>query len=261
MNSMHYLLKLQYLGHRFDGVQKNPGIRSLQGLLEERIVTAFGLTEGCSTKFSSRTDKMVSALENYCLLMTGDVQLPGSAMVRLNAFLPPDIRVLEFKKVDSSFVLQKAVVEKEYTYTFSCARQVHPFVSPFVVNFEDELDLQVMKEAAELFVGEHYFMNYCLRPKAASEFTRTIFSCSLERAEGHKYPYYPEDVYQVSIRGDRFLRGQVRLMVGTLIRAGKKEITLTQIEASLKQADPSFVKFLVPAAGLTLTKSRLLPDL
>jgi len=82
-----YLLTLTYLGFRFDGVQKHPGLKTIAGLIEERFLRTFP-ERTVKLKFSSRTDKLVSSLESYCLLITEGEQLPPDFFHILNRELP-----------------------------------------------------------------------------------------------------------------------------------------------------------------------------
>ncbi len=251
MNSKRFLIKLQYLGIRFHGVQKQKDHTSIQ----ERVEKAIGLS--VKTIFSSRTDAFVSALENYCLVMFEEEVEQGKLEEALSK-LPPDIRVLEMRKVSRDFTMLSRSKEKEYHYYFSFNEvSLHPFCAPFMTLIREELNLEVMKKGAELFCGTHTFINYAYKPKPDSLFERTILKSEI--VENHEFTasFFPERSYCFKVKGHGFLRGQVRLMMGALFRLGMGELTLSSLEKSLKEEDPDFVKWQAPPTGLILKETKL----
>ncbi len=251
MNSKRFLIKLQYLGIRFHGVQKQLEHSSIQA----RVEKALGLN--VKTRFSSRTDAMVSALENYCLVMF-DEAVEQKQLEELLSKLPPDIRALEIKEVPVHFTMLAHTKEKEYHYYFAFNEEsLHPFCTPFMTLIREELNLEAMKKGAELFCGTHSFINYAYRPKPGTVFEREILKSEIVENTELLANFFPKNTYCFKVKAQGFMRGQVRLMMGALFRLGMGEITLLALENSLKQEDPHFVKWLAPASGLVLQQTKL----
>ena len=252
-----FLLTFQYLGFRYFGVQKHPGLKTIQELIEKKVSDQF---PAClvHTKFSSRTDKMVSSLESYCLLTLKGETLPDADHIKEMIQFPADVLILDCKKVPSDFRLLKSIVEKKYHYYFSVNINLpHVFSAPFMSHFKEKLDIELMKKGAELFVGTRELPNYVMKTETLKK--RTISHCRISRNTDLCASFFPETSYVLEVQGTSFKRGQIRLMMGALVRLGKNEISLTDFEHSLNESDPGWVKFLAPPSGLMLVKSHLLP--
>jgi len=257
MLASRILLTFQYLGFRFDGVQKNPGLKTIHSLMLERFHRAFP-GRNLKMRFSSRTDKMVSSLESHCLLMIEGDKLPENIVEIFNRHLPADIKILSAHPVDLDFVLLKSVQQKNYHYYFSEGQgRGNPLASPFMTSFEEKLDIELMQKASSLFQGEKCFVNYTINDKKDEECIRKIKVCRIDKNTHFTASFFPASSYFLEIEAKGFMRGQVRLIMGALVRVGLNELTLSEVEKSLKGKDPSFVKFLAPASGLMLTKSHI----
>jgi len=256
MNSKRFLIRLQFLGLRYHGVQKQVNHQTIQGRLEQTLSAAFK-EEELKTRFSSRTDAMVSAEESFCLLMFNNPQSQSSVESALTK-LPPDILALEVKAVEENFTLLKKTKVKTYRYFFSHGQsKPHVFAAPYMTILNEELDIELMKEGVNLFLGTHHFENYCYKPKEGTSFKRTIESVRVIENTFLTANFFPDQSFVFEVSSTGFMRGQVRLMMGSLFRLGKKEITLSELRSSLKSADPSFVKWMVPSSGLILHKTEL----
>src|SRR5690606_13883135 len=100
----YYLIKIQYLGYRLHGWQKQPGLKTVESLIKKTLKFVLG-----DLKFkvlgASRTDAKVSAQEAAFELFTDHEPLKNTAdfLVDFNQNLPPDIRALSIKEVDAGF--------------------------------------------------------------------------------------------------------------------------------------------------------------
>lgn len=257
MNSKRYLVKLQFLGFRYHGIQKQSHHQSIQGKIEDVLSKNFS-HNSFKTRFASRTDALVSALETYFLLMFSLEEDQSLVKEVLFGNFPADIKILEVTAVENHFTMIKASELKEYHYYFSFGgERNHPFSSAFITQISESLDIEKMKAAAHLFVGRHNFINYCYRPKELTPKERVIVSSEVLRNDVMTATFFPEHSYYFKVKAPSFMRGQVRIMMGTLIRVGLGEISLEDLSESLKKEDPSFIKFQAPAAGLVLYKTQL----
>ena len=256
MNSKKFLIRLQFLGFRYHGVQKQTAYQSIQGRIESILVEHFPERDFL-TRFSSRTDAMVSAEESYCLIMS-DTLFSQAELEAALFKLPPDIYVFDVRAVGDDFTLLRKIKTKVYRYYFSHAQRTgYVFAAPFMTILHEELDIDLMKKGAALFIGTHYFENYCYKPRPGTLFERTIESSEIKDNNFFTASFFPDKSYVFEISSHGFMRGQVRLMMGALFRLGKKEIKLSELESSLKSHDPSFVKWMVPSSGLILHKTEL----
>jgi len=204
---------------------------------------------------SGRTDAMVSAQEAAFELFLYE---PLHDLVEfLNLFnhnLPQDIRALSIKEVDADFnIIQNSKV-KEYLYLFAHGGRNHPFCAPIMTTILNELDIDSMKRGAALFQGEHNFKSYCYKATENGIYTREIINCELVENTVFTANYFPEKTYLLRVQGKGFMRNQIRLMMGALIKLGRGEVTLQYIKDSLKPESKEVMDYIAPASGLILNK-------
>ena len=248
-----YLFHIQYLGFRFHGWQKQPGVKTLESML--RKTTSFILGhDDFRILGSSRTDARVSANHAAFELF---LKAPLGMNERMEAFnlnLPNDIRVLGIEPVDASFNIIQSPRTKEYLYLFSFGDTCHPFCAPILSSFPDQLNIEIMKEGAKLFEGTHNFRNYCTKPGPGTLFQREIHASRIENNTAFFASFFPEKSFLYRIRSRGFLRNQIRLMMGQLLCLGRGEIQLEDIRKSLMGDVSQPFKTIAPASGLMLNR-------
>ncbi|AGA79219.1 tRNA pseudouridine(38-40) synthase TruA [Echinicola vietnamensis] len=250
-----YLFYVQYFGYRYHGWQKQPGVKTVQEMLERSFKGWLGHGE-FKLLGAGRTDAGVSCMQGaFELFSATEEQLDG--MVKgVNAFLPDDIRLLSVEPIGQDFNIIQDVREKEYRYYFSYGAKPHPFSAPFVVVFPEQLDVKLMQEAALYFEGLNDFRNFCTKPKSDAVFTREVFASSVKE---YKQPEMEWDLqaptYCFSVKGKGFMRNQVRLMMGTLYDIGRGKLTIRELQEALKGHRNVFpLSEKAPARGLVLNQ-------
>ena len=252
----YYLIKVQYLGYRLHGWQKQPNLKTAEGLIYKTLKWVMP-----EAKFkilgTSRTDAMVSAEESaFELFMDHEpLQDLDDFLAEFNLNLPQDIRALSIETIDEKFNIIQQSKTKEYAYLFTYGEKFHPFSAPFMANFQEELDIEKMKKAALLFEGTHNFQNYCVRVSEKSTFERTMIKSEIVTNTLYTANFFPKQSFLFHIHAAGFLRHQVRLMMGSLVLVGRGELELSQIEESLLADTPHLqMDYLAPASGLILNK-------
>ena len=249
----HYLFIVQFLGFRYSGWQRQPGQKTIEEMLWKTI--NFILP---NRKFkllgAGRTDAKVSALEAaFELYLEGDPLKDHNTFIdELNLNLPPDIKILKCIKVNKEFNIITDCIEKEYLYFFASGSKNHPFSAPFITTIHEDLDIELMKQGASLFTGEHCFRAYTTRDKENRQFIRSVDSCEIITNELLRANFFPPESYILVIKATGFLRYQVRMIMGVLFLLGKKQIELEEIEASLKTGYDRILTNIAPGSGLIL---------
>lgn len=247
-----YIVKIQFLGFRFHGWQKQTNAKTLHEMVDKSLEFVFQHTN-FKTLGASRTDAKVSATNYVFELFMNEEIDRFHFLSSLNSNFPNDIRALSVKKVTKSFNIIQQSKLKEYLYFFSYGEKNHPFVSPILVGIEENLDIELMKIGAKLFEGKHYFHKYCTKPSNKTNFKRDILSCEIYNNDIYTANFFPKKSYVLRVKGKGFLRYQIRFMMGVLFQLGKNEITLEYIERSIaKNNDRKPLKFIAPASGLQL---------
>ncbi|WP_200977156.1 tRNA pseudouridine(38-40) synthase TruA [Echinicola sp. 20G] len=228
-----YLFKVQYLGFRYHGWQKQPGVKTIQEMLERAFKAKLGHGD-FNILGAGRTDAGVSCMGGFFeLFSTEEVNLDG-VINGVNKYLPDDIRLITAEPIGPKFNIIQDVKEKEYRYYFSYGDKPHPFSAPFVVVIKDQLDIELMKQGAALFSGVNDFRNFCTKPKPETVFKREIKQSSLEEYKHADVEWeMSAPVYCFSVKGKGFMRNQVRLMMGALIDLGSHNLTLAHLKNAL----------------------------
>ena len=247
-----YLVKIQFLGFRFHGWQKQPHLKTVHAVLDKTLKFVF-----VGIRFKSvgagRTDAKVSA-SLYAFQLFIDIKVSEKEFLDdFNKNSPADMRAISLQKVSDNFNIIQHPKVKEYRYYFSYREKNHPFASPLLVSFQGDLNINLMQKASKLFEGEHYFKNYCTKPSEKTILYRKIEACFIERNTELVASFFPEESYVFVVKGKGFLRNQIRLMMGALVDVGKGVYDLEFIVSSLKKNNNiPFFKNIAPASGLQL---------
>lgn len=253
MSEHFYLIHIQYLGFRFHGWAKQPGVKTVHHMIDRTLKYVFG-EKPFKTLGSSRTDAMVSAEHFAFELFTQEALEREDFLQQFNLNLPADIRAVDMEEVDARFNIIQNPKEKEYVYLFAFGEKAHPFSAPFVTTLPDELDIEIMKLGAALFQGEHFFGAYCKKPNEQTRVNREVVLSEIRPNELLSANFFPEQTYAYHVKAKGFLRNQIRIMVGQLFRLGQGVISLDDLQASLLPGFDQHLSYIAPASGLMLHK-------
>lgn len=250
----YYLVRVSYLGFRFSGWQKQPGVKTIEGMLEKTIKFVL---ESTSFKIlgAGRTDARVSSLNGAFELFIDHKPLENldQLVLLFNKNLPSDIRIEGITAASEKFNIIHSAKEKTYCYLFSYGQKAHPFCAPFMANYIDALDIELMKKAARLFEGTHNFKNFTIKNNTANtQTTRCITTCEIKANTALAANFFPETSYVLEVKGKGFLRYQIRLIMGALVCLGNKSITLERIKELLKGEVEGHVPYVAAGSGLHL---------
>lgn len=208
------LLKIMYDGADFHGFQTQPGLRTVQGELTERLSVLFGCpvaVTGCS-----RTDSGVHAL-GFCVTVQArdlrELTLPVSKICRAAAgVLPRDISVAGAFIVEDDFHPRYSVVKKEYVYKIWDSAVMSPFMRGRALEYKRSISLEAeakMRDAAKHFEGTHDFTSFMAQGSKIVDAVRTVYGTDIYR-DG-------DGCLCFSVSADGFLYNMVRIMTGTLL--------------------------------------------
>ena len=254
MQKFYYLIELQFLGFRYHGWQKQPDVKTVQKMVEQTL-TYILRHDDFKTLGASRTDAMVSA-NNYGMELFVDKPVKTDKLLKsLNNNLPADIRALSIKEVSEQFNIIQSPKVKEYVYLFSFGEKYHPFSAPFITHINGDLDIEKMKTAASIFVGEHNFSAFTHKPSKEATLYREVLSCNIEVNNLFTANFFPEMSYLMRVRGQGFSRHQVRLMMGALFDLGRGKLERSDIVEALNAERISrHISEMAPAPGLILNR-------
>lgn len=251
----YYIVRLQYLGFRFSGWQKQPGQLTVERMLVKTLKFILPDTD-FKILGAGRTDAKVSSLDGAFELFIMEHELPPlKEFIHLfNTNLPSDIRVTEITPTTADFNIIQHSKSKEYIYLFSYGTKNHPFCAPFLTNVLVDLDIELMKEAATLFVGTHNFSSYTAKLQPNTTVVREVQSCELVTNSLLSANFFPDKSYALIVNGAGFMRYQIRMIMGALFQIGKGELSIQDIKESLKADTEVMLTTVAPGSGLLLNK-------
>lgn len=235
-------LTIEYEGTNYVGWQRQPNGISIQQVMEEALARLGG--ESVRLHSSGRTDARVHARGMVAAFVT-EKSLPLSAYCEgMNCILPPDIAVLSAEEAPLDFNPRHDARGKHYRYSLHIARCRSPLLRNFAWHLRDSLDLGLMKQGGEYFVGEHDFAAYRTTGCAARTTVRRIDALEIEPAGS---------LLQINVYGTGFLRNMVRIMAGTLVEIGRGKLPPERVRDSL--LNPSLkAGMTAPPEGLCLVE-------
>ncbi len=248
-----YIIRMQFLGFRFHGWQKQKDQKTLQGHVEKTLKFVLGAGKA-KVLGSGRTDAKVSANDFPMeLFIYEEITDLDNFLIEFNNNLPADIKALSVIETNDKFnIIQNSKV-KEYLYFFSFGTKNHPFSAPLITCFHEHLDLELMKKGAQLFQGEHWYKHYCTKPTEFANYNREITVSEIVVNDIYTANFFPEKSYVYRVKSRGFLRNQIRLIMGTLFRLGQGEVDLEFIKKSLIEHNIDRpLPFVAPASGLIL---------
>lgn len=182
--------------------------------MQDALEPALASIAGTPVKLTGagRTDRGVHARLQVAHFDT-EAQRPSSAWVRgVNALLPDSVAVLWSHEVPDDFHARYSARARTYRYEL-LNRPVRPGLAAHYVGwFHLPLDVESMRAAAALFVGEHDFSAFRSSECQARSPVRTIHAFTIEVSE-HRIDFV--------VRANAFLHHMVRNLVGTLVYVGK----------------------------------------
>lgn len=237
-------LVVQYNGKEFCGWQVQPNKRTVEGELEK--VLEFLLKEKIKTFASGRTDSGVSSYGQVVHFDTEQVIDVKKLHTSLNGLLPKDIAIVSCENVDSSFDARFSVKKKTYQYRFYVSRFELPLFEDFAFRVNDYVSIEKMKEACKFFIGTHDFGSFVSKKSGKTDFVRIIFESKIvELGDG---------LYAFEVTGNGFLYNMVRIMFGTILKAGYGQIEPKDIDEILKGKNRTLAGKTMPSKALVMKK-------
>ncbi len=235
-----YALQFAYDGGSFHGYQIQPNAPSVQAELEEKL--SLLLAETISITGSGRTDTGVHASHQIAHFDTNR-KIDFNLIYRFNRMLSPALTAQAIFAVSDDFHARFDATSRTYEYRIT--RHKNPFLSDFAYWYEADLDVDAMNQAANLLLHHTDFQCFS---KVKTEVN--TFECTIMRA----FWEVQGDSLVFTIEGNRFLRGMVRAVVGTLLEIGMGKWTQADLARILQSKSRQEAGRAVPAHGLHLVK-------
>ncbi len=243
---MRYFITLAYRGTRYAGWQSQANALSVQDVLEKALTTLLrqpiGLV-GCG-----RTDAGVHA-RYYVAHFDAEGALPETFLANMNGMLPEDIAVYSAKAMPSEAHARYDAIERHYQYYISLRKNPFDQETSWFLPKATSYPLDILQTTADLLLQYDSFLPFC-----KVDGGNTHYRCRLFLAQWQLIPEEGQLVFHIA--ANRFLRGMVRLIVGTSLAVARGALSLDAVRTALEKQQPLGKSFSVPAHGLALTDVR-----
>lgn len=248
-NSKHEAYKrnikiiVMYDGSSYSGWQRLEAASSrlsVQKVLEETI--SLILNEKIKVIGSGRTDCGVHSIGQTANFYTLSRISTWELKRQLNEILPDDIKVTSVEKIDLDFHSRFSAVSKTYEYFIDRRDRQSVFGRKYSYSCCERLDIEKMKAAASLLIGEHDFAGFATHSRDGKNTVRKIYELEI----------LDDDYLKIRITGNGFLYNMVRIIVGTLLEIGAGRMSVESIKEIIDSGDRSLAGPTAPYQGLFL---------
>lgn len=254
------LLTIEYDGTGFSGWQRQPGRRTVQGVLEDLLTEIVYGGKRVTIDGTSRTDAGVHALGQRATFQA-DIKMPVENLMKvMNDRLSgrpesrsenEDIRIVGCEEVPDGFHARRSANGKMYRYSIRNAASMPVFFRDQRYLVTKPLDIERMREAAEYIKGTHDFACFQAaggEPGKTTVRTVTKLDITAKEAEGGG-----TDI-DIEIAGDGFLYNMVRIITGTLVEVGEGKTRPEELQEIIDSGNRENAGHTAPPQGLTLVE-------
>jgi tRNA pseudouridine38-40 synthase len=204
-------LTLEYDGTGFRGWARQPGERTVEGVLREALEVVFPRSDGLAV--AGRTDAGVHATGQVASVDVDGGPPVERAAEALNAALPEDVAVVGAEVAPEGFHARFSAKGRSYRYRVRASRTPSPLEARRVLWWPRPVDDAALAEAAAALVGEHDFCAFTPAETQHDVFVRNVLAAGWVRDDAR---------LEFTITADSFLRHMVRTLVGSMLEAPKR---------------------------------------
>ncbi len=236
-------LDLEYDGTDFAGWQLQPGLRTIQGTLEDAVERVFGAPIRIGA--AGRTDSGVHAEHQVVAFESDAPRTERGALLGLNGVLPPDVAVFGARIVPDSFDPRRTAHAKRYRYRWLVRKGRSPLRRHRTWHLKLPLDVAAMGAAAASLAGTRDFESFRASGCSAATSLRTIPVVEVVEAG---------DEVHLRMEGTGFLRNMIRIVAGSLTEVGHGRWPVERVAEVLAARDRTRAGPTAPPQGLTLER-------
>ncbi|PVD53321.1 tRNA pseudouridine(38-40) synthase TruA [Terrimonas sp.] len=235
-----YFIEVAYKGNNYAGFQVQDNVLTIQSEVQKALAVFY--KEQIPLTGSSRTDAGVHALQNY---FHADVPffIQQKNIYNLNALLPRDIAIKNILQVNNEAHCRFDAESREYKYYVS--RKKNPFITDRSYFFPYSIDEEKLHEAAATILNYTDFTSFSKRNTQVK-----TFICQVLESRWVK----EDDCLVYHVKANRFLRGMVRGLTGTMLQVAREKITIDDFKKIIESRDCTKADFAVPGHGLFLVQ-------
>jgi tRNA pseudouridine38-40 synthase len=245
-----YFIEVSYKGTRYSGFQVQQNAVTIQSEVERALAICFRQT--FTLTGASRTDAGVHALQNYFHFDIKDDLFYSNKnlskekrnqqlLYALNSILTGDVVIKQIFQVQDNTHCRFDAISRSYKYYIY--NKKNPFYKDRAYFYPYAVDFQKLQEAASIILSTENFASFSKRNTQVNNFNCKVYHSNWEEKK---------NLIIYDVTANRFLRGMVRGLVGTMLRVGTGKISLKQFAEIIQANDCTKADFSVPPTGLFL---------
>ncbi len=250
-------LDLSYDGTDFSGWAAQPGLRTVQGVLEDALARVVRQDDRPRVTVAGRTDAGVHArgqVAHVDLARDAWDGLPGRAdrtpaeglRSRLDGVLPDDVVIREVALAPAGFDARFSATERRYAYR-ACDGVPDVLSRRHVLRVSRPLDVDALARASSTLTGLRDFAAFC-RGREGATTIRDLLELSWRRVDAGP----DAGLVVATVRADAFCHSKVRSLLGALLPVGEGRRDLAWLAEVAASPERSQAVSVAPAHGLTL---------
>ena len=233
-------LGIEYDGSEYYGFQKQKSTeQTIQGNLENSISKV--ANHSIKTFCSGRTDAGVHAFMQVVHFDTESRRSTREWVRGINSYLPHDIKVLWSKELDETFHARFTATHRSYLYRILNNQTPSALWSKRSLFVPQKLDIRAMRAASKYLIGEHDFSSFRGSGCQSNSPVRSIEDIKISKKN---------NFITFELRANAFLLHMVRIIIGTLLMVGKREIKPVEMKNILNEKDRRIAGKTVSSSGL-----------
>ncbi len=237
---MRYFIECSYNGTHYAGWQRQPGDLTIQQTLEEAF--SLILREEIEITGCGRTDAGVHA-QQYFFHFDTEQEFTPELLYRFNKYLPEDIAVLAVYTAPDTASARFDAMQRTYQYYLKFTKDPLSPELALWYPYKDTLDLEAMRNVCSLLTQYKAFKSFCKEGSDTKHYLCDVFEAQwIDKGN--------EAIFTIS--ANRFLRGMVRLIVGTCLQVGRGKLNISEVKFALDDQTPMPRAESAPAHGLHL---------
>lgn len=237
---MRYFIDISYNGKNYHGWQIQKNAVTVQSTIQDVISKILG--KSTDIVGSGRTDTGVHA-KSQVAHFDVNKEVDNDFIYRVNAFLPQDISINSVNQVVDNSHARFDAISREYIY------KIHDLKSPFVDGlstfYNKKINMDLINEACSIIMKNSDFQTFSKVKTEVKNFNCIISHASIRRKN---------NFYLFKFCANRFLRGMVRALVGTLLQLNEGKINLKEFKLIFEKKNREYAGPSAPPYGLYLNK-------
>lgn len=237
---MRYFIDISYFGKNYHGWQSQENAITIQEILDKSLSTI--LKTEIKSLGSGRTDTGVHAMSQVAHFdFNGNII--ENFLYRINSLLPSDISINSINGVKENISARFDAISREYIYKIHTKKS--PFLNDYSYYYKRDIDIELLNKACDIIKKFKDFQTFSKVKTDVNNYNCNVSYAAIEK-ENNSYFF--------KVTSNRFLRGMVRAIMGTLFEINENKIELEFLEDIIIKKERKLAGPSVPAHGLYLNK-------